>query len=63
AFAYLARQYTEATNAELSPLLGRSRPECVPSVTGRFVELLSRDKSQREHLRRLEKVLDPLRLG
>jgi REP element-mobilizing transposase RayT len=63
AFAYLARQYTEATNTELVPLLGLSRPESVPSVTARFAAWLQRDKSQREHLRRLEKMLNVLRSG
>jgi putative transposase len=57
AFAYLARQHTEATNADLVPVLGLSTPESVPSVTRRFAPLLSRGRRLREDLRRLEEAL------
>ena len=36
ALAFLARKYTEATLADLVPVLGVSRPESVPNLTRRF---------------------------
>lgn len=57
ALAYLARQHTESTNAELVPVLGLSRPESLPSVASRFAASLHNDPRRRRDLRGLEKLL------
>jgi hypothetical protein len=38
--AYLAKHHTEATRAELVPILGLSRPERLPNLSARFAALL-----------------------
>jgi hypothetical protein len=55
--AHLARQYTEATLAELAPILGVSRPESVPNLTRRFDAWLSTRKDVRLRLKELEAAL------
>ncbi|MGP0064874.1 MAG: hypothetical protein ACLQGP_14910, partial [Isosphaeraceae bacterium] len=58
AVPYLARRRTPATNAELVPLLGLSRPESVPNLTRRFEAGLNTDVEVREQLSRLEEELE-----
>jgi len=58
ALAYLARRCTVATNAELSPVLGGSRPESVPRLTRRFTSWLAGDEGVRKRSKRLEEELD-----
>jgi putative transposase len=58
ALAYLARRRTAATNAELVPLLGLSRPESVPNLTRRFEAWLVADAGVRQQLSRLEEELE-----
>jgi putative transposase len=60
ALAYLARQRTTATNAELMGLLGVSRPESVPNLTRRFGTWLSSDVRVRKQFRGIEEELDRL---
>lgn len=48
ALAYLARTCTEATNADLAPLLGVSLPENVSNLTRRFRRWLETDRGARE---------------
>jgi REP-associated tyrosine transposase len=57
ALAYLARQHTEVTLAELVPVLGLSRPESVPNLTKKFSGLLQRQPQARQELKRLEREL------
>jgi hypothetical protein len=58
ALACLEREYTEATNADLVPLLGVSRPENVPNLTRTFRHWLETDPAAREQYRVLVKVLE-----
>jgi hypothetical protein len=51
ALAYLVKQHTECTRAELVPILGLSRPESVPNLSARFVALLQSEKSARQDLK------------
>ena len=60
ALAYVARQRTTATHAELMALLGVSRPESVPNLTRRFANWLTSDVRVREQLSRIEEELDRL---
>jgi hypothetical protein len=57
ALAYLAREHTEATHAELAPILGVSRPENVPNLTRRFAGWLGSRPRAREDLKALETTL------
>jgi hypothetical protein len=57
ALAYLARQHTVATHAELAEVLGVSRPDSVPNLTRRFAGWLADRKGVRERLKRLEAEL------
>jgi len=54
ALAYLAKQHTECTRAEIVPILGLSRPESVPNLSARFAALLRSDKGARQDLKTLE---------
>jgi hypothetical protein len=60
ALAYVARQRTTATHAELMRWLGVSRPESVPNLTRRFASWLRSDVRVREQLIRIEEELDRL---
>jgi len=42
-FAPATRRYTEASLAELAPIVGVSQPESVPNLTRRFAELIRTD--------------------
>jgi REP element-mobilizing transposase RayT len=57
ALAYVARARTPATNAELAPILGLSRPESVPNLTRQFRARLTTDARVRRDLRSLESAL------
>ena len=52
--AYLAKHHTEATRAELVPILGLSRPESVPNLSARFAALLQSESNARRDLLALE---------
>ena len=54
ALAYLAKHHTEATRAELVPILGLSRPESVPNLSARFAALLQSESNARRDLMALE---------
>ena len=54
ALAYLAKHHTEATRAELVPILGLSRPESVPNLSARFAALLQSESNARRDLLALE---------
>jgi hypothetical protein len=58
ALAYLAREYTEATNADLAPLLGVSRPENVPNLTRRFRHCLETDSATRKQYQLLVNAVE-----
>jgi hypothetical protein len=58
AMAYLARQRTSATNAELAQVLGLSRSECVPNLTRRYAKWLATDARVRKEFRSLEAELE-----
>jgi hypothetical protein len=58
ALAYLARRLTTATNAELAPMLGVSRPESVPNLTRRFGAWLATNRRVRNQLSCLEEQLE-----
>jgi hypothetical protein len=60
AFCYLARQHTAATNAELVPLLGLSRPESVPNLSRRYASRLRTSAQTRKELRDLKEALEAL---
>ena len=55
--AFLAREYTQATLAELVPVLGLSRPESVPNLTKRFSTWLAGPTDARENLKKLRRQL------
>ena len=55
--AYLAKHHTEATRAELVPILGLSRPESVPNLSARFAALLQSESNARRDLMALERAL------
>ena len=57
ALAYLAKHHTEATRAELVPILGLSRPESVPNLSARFAALLQSESNARRDLLELERAL------
>ena len=57
ALAYLAKHHTEATRAELVPILGLSRPESVPNLSARFAALLQSESNTRRDLLALERAL------
>ena len=57
ALAFLARKYTEATLADLVPVLGVSRPESVPNLTRRFSIWLESQNDARRDLKRLQRDL------
>src|SRR5271166_4559310 len=57
ALAYLAKHHTEATRAELVPILGLSRPESVPNPSARFAALLQSESNARRDLMALERDL------
>ena len=57
ALAFLARKYTEATLADLVPVLGVSRPESVPNLTRRFSTWLESQNDARQDLKRLQTQL------
>ena len=57
ALAYLAKHHTEATRAELVPILGLSRPESVPKLSARFAALLQSESNARRDLLALERAL------
>ena len=57
ALAYLAKHHTEATRAELVPILGLSRPESVPNLSARFAALLQSESNARRDLMALERAL------
>ena len=57
ALAYLAKHHTEATRAELVPILGLSRPESVPNLSARFAALLQSESNARRDLLALERAL------
>ncbi len=57
ALAFLARKYTEATLADLVPVLGVSRPESVPNLTRRFSTWLESQNDARQDLKRLQAQL------
>ncbi len=48
---------TEATRAELVPILGLSRPESVSSLSARFAALLQTESNARQDLMALERAL------
>ncbi len=54
ALAFLAREYTEATLADLVPVLGVSRPESVPNLTKGFSIWLESQNDTRRDLKRLQ---------
>jgi REP element-mobilizing transposase RayT len=58
ALAYVARARTTATNAELAPILGLSRPESVPNLTRLFRARLKTETRVRADLRSLEEAID-----
>lgn len=58
ALAYIARRRTTATNADLMPILGLSRPESVPNLTRRFERWLTSDPETRRRYQQLEEELD-----
>jgi hypothetical protein len=60
ALAYVARQRTTATHAELMGVLGVSRPGSVPNLTRRFAAWLRSDVRVREPFQRIEEELDRL---
>jgi putative transposase len=60
ALAYVARARTAATNAELAPILGLSRPESVPNLTRSFSKRLTTDGRVRRDLRSLDRALDEI---
>lgn len=60
ALAYVARQRTTATHAELMRWLGVSRPESVPNLTRRYAAWLRSDERVRTQFRRIEDELDRL---
>jgi hypothetical protein len=60
ALAYVARQRTTATHAQLMILLGVSRPESVPNLTRRFATWLASDVRVREQFGQIEDKLDRL---
>jgi REP element-mobilizing transposase RayT len=57
ALAYLAKHHTEATRAELVPILGLSRPESVPNLSARFAALLQSESNARRDLMAWERAL------
>ena len=57
ALAYLAKHHTEATRADLVPILGLSRPESVPNLSARFAALLQSESNARRDLMALERAL------
>ena len=57
ALAFLAREYTQATLAELVPVLGLSRPESVPNLTKRFSTWLAGPTDARENRKKLRRQL------
>lgn len=57
ALAFLARKYTEATLADLVPVLGVSRPQSVPNLTRRFSTWLENQNDARRDLKRLQAQL------
>jgi hypothetical protein len=57
ALAYLAREHTVATHAELAKLLGVSRPDSVPNLTRRFARWLTEEPAVRQRYAKLEKQL------
>ena len=54
ALAILARKYTPATLADLVPMLGVSRPECVPNLTNTFSTWLEGQAAARQNLETLQ---------
>jgi hypothetical protein len=48
---------TEATRAELVPILGLSRPESVPNLSARFAALLQTESNAMQDLMALERAL------
>lgn len=63
ALAYLARQATMATNAELVPVLGLSRPESVPNLTRLFAARLKISAPTRKAWTRLQRKLEAAGAG
>jgi hypothetical protein len=57
ALAYLARNHTMSTNAELAAVLGLSRAESVPNLTRRFGDCMATDAKTRKKLGVLESEL------
>ena len=57
ALAFLARMYTEATLADLVPVLGVSRPQSVPNLTRRFSTWLEGQNETRRDLKKLQAQL------
>ena len=57
ALAFLAREYTEATLADLVPVLGVSRPQSVPNLTRRFSTWLESQNETRRDLKKLKAQL------
>lgn len=57
ALAYLAREHTASTNADLVEILGVSRPESVPNLTRRFAAWLGTNRDVRTRLKQLEAAL------
>lgn len=55
--AYLAREHTADTHAELAESLGVFRPGTVPNPTRRLLRWLPRRPEVREHLQELEEQL------
>jgi hypothetical protein len=55
--AHLARQYSQATNAELAVVLGLGRAESVPNLTKRLANWVSKDRKALEELGQLEQEL------
>jgi hypothetical protein len=60
AFCDVARQHTAATNAELVPLLGLSRPESVPNLSRRYASRLRTSAQTRKEFRALKEALEAL---
>jgi hypothetical protein len=58
AIAYLARRPTAATNGELTKIVGMSRAESVPNLTGRFETWLLNESRVCKQLGRLRNELN-----
>ena len=57
ALDYLAKHHTEATRAELVPILGLSRPKPIPNLSARFAVCSRANRTRGEISLALERAL------